>query len=119
MKTDLMDKDDLRAGTYDTTAAFRAIEQHTCISDAEGNLIAVTGPAGDEESQDYAQLFSAAPKLLFVVGEFLRLFAAKDMPWVISHNDDKEITLHEYMMFQTLFALAHIAYHIAKGLEQQ
>lgn len=51
-------------GVYETTANFRQIERHACVCDPETRLvIAVTGPAEDEQSQKDADLMAAAPEL--------------------------------------------------------
>lgn len=49
---------------YTTTPRFRQIERHTAVAQADGSLVAVTGPTGDAESEAYAHLFAAAPGLL-------------------------------------------------------
>jgi hypothetical protein len=51
-------------GVYHTTEEFRAIEDHAAVCQAwTGMLIAVCGPANDEDSQKVAQLFASAPDM--------------------------------------------------------
>jgi hypothetical protein len=54
----------LNYGVYETTETFKSIKQHSCVCFDDMSLVAVTGPAEDEESQKYAQLFAQAPALL-------------------------------------------------------
>lgn len=54
----------LIAGEYEATDSFRAIAKHTCVARPDGTLVAVTGPAGDDESAAFALLCAAAPELL-------------------------------------------------------
>lgn len=55
----------LAFGVYPATAEFRKIENHSCVCyEDDLGLVAVTGPAGDEESEKYAELFAAAPEML-------------------------------------------------------
>ena len=49
---------------YTTTPRFRQIERHTAVAREDGSLIAVTGPAGDAESEAYARRFAASGNLL-------------------------------------------------------
>ena len=52
-------------GVYDATENFRSITHHACVCDPDTMaLIAVTGPATDEQSQHDANLIAAAPDLL-------------------------------------------------------
>lgn len=67
----------LAVGEYETTEGFRRHALHTAVCFADegpeaGGLVAVTGPAGDEESGQYARLFAAAPDLLEALEAFLR-----------------------------------------------
>lgn len=60
-----LDELHLAVGVYEATENFRGIEQHACVCCTEDQLlIAVTGPAGDRESEWHADLFAAAPELL-------------------------------------------------------
>jgi hypothetical protein len=59
-----MNNKHLNFGVYEATDNFRAIQQHSCVCFDDMGLVAVTGPAEDKESQEYAQLFAAAPDLL-------------------------------------------------------
>ncbi len=53
----------LAFGVYDATPEFQSIQQHSCVCYADDlGLVAVTGPADDVESQQFAELFAAAPK---------------------------------------------------------
>ena len=54
----------LNFGVYKATDTFRAIEEHSCVCFDDMTLVAVTGPASDQEAQKYAELFAAAPDLL-------------------------------------------------------
>lgn len=64
MTTALRTTASLVPSVYHTTEEFRSIDRHCCIARQDGSLVAVCGPAGDAESQQYADLFSAAPELL-------------------------------------------------------
>jgi hypothetical protein len=71
----------LTVGQYTPTAAFRAIQNHSCVCYADDRgLVALTGPADDIESQKYADLFSAAPDLLEVCKAMIALDSLKDVP---------------------------------------
>jgi hypothetical protein len=59
-----MENKHLNFGVYDTTATFRQIDQHACVCFDDMGLVAVTGEAGDKESQEYAQLFAASKDML-------------------------------------------------------
>ncbi len=55
----------ITVGVYDTTDAFRAIGQHSCVCFADDmSLIAVTGRSNDPVAQRWSALIAAAPKLL-------------------------------------------------------
>lgn len=56
---------ELTTGTYRPSNHFQSIREHAavCFEDDE-MLVAVTGPAGDGESEAYAKLFAASPALL-------------------------------------------------------
>lgn len=56
---------------YTTTPRFRQIERHTAVARADGSLVAVTGPAGDAESEAYARRFAASSDLLVACKAFL------------------------------------------------
>lgn len=54
----------LAAGVYETTEAFREIEQHSCVCyEDDLGLVATTGPAEDLESQQLADFFANAPAM--------------------------------------------------------
>lgn len=56
---------ELTVGEYRLTADFIKIRMHVAVMEVGTNkLIAITGPQGDFESEAYAKLFAAAPKLL-------------------------------------------------------
>ncbi len=55
--------EDLKVGMYQTTTAFRAIQQHTCVHAKNRTVIAVTGKYGDKDAEKYARLFAIAPQL--------------------------------------------------------
>lgn len=58
-------KEPLAVGVYETTPRFRAVAEHACVVTADNRaVVAVTGKAGDAESEVYAELFAAAPDLL-------------------------------------------------------
>lgn len=60
-------------GQYQPSPAFKAIESHSCVTDAAtGMLICLTGPADCRQSQVDADLFSAAPDLYASVAELLK-----------------------------------------------
>lgn len=66
----------LAYGVYNTTDHFRSIPQHSCVCFTDDlGLVAVTGPAGDPQSERYAEFFAAAPALLVASA---RLVAALD-----------------------------------------
>lgn len=67
----------LIAATYTATGAFRAIDEHAAVAYADnGELIAVTGEAGDPASEAFAQLFAAAPHLAREVVRLRRYISA-------------------------------------------
>ena len=49
---------------YEATERFRSIALHTAVAHLDGRLVAVTGPAHDQDSLIYAQLFASSPRLL-------------------------------------------------------
>lgn len=52
-------------GVYEITETFKSIPQHSCVCDPVTlGLIAVCGPAEDQQSQVDADLIAAAPELL-------------------------------------------------------
>lgn len=58
-------KEDWTVGQYTPTASFRTITNHSCVcKKSDMGLIAITGPAEDEESQKLSDLFAASPKTL-------------------------------------------------------
>lgn len=57
-------EEELRFGVYETTETFRSVPQHACVCRPDLELVAVTGPAGDPESEAWAELFSHAPAML-------------------------------------------------------
>ena len=58
-------KSPLAFGVYDATPAFKAIEQHSCVCYVDDmGLVAVTGKAGDKESENYAEMFALAPEMI-------------------------------------------------------
>ena len=59
-----MEPKNLNVAIYDTTDTFRAISQHAAVCFDDMTLVAVTGPADDKESQEYATLFAASHKML-------------------------------------------------------
>jgi len=61
MNETLQLKKQLCFGVYETTDMFRAIEKHSCVCYEDKTLMAVTGPAGDPLSEQYAELFARAP----------------------------------------------------------
>lgn len=61
MNTELELKKTLKFGIYRATPEFRSIELHSCVCYEDLGLVAVTGPANDELSQAYAELFANAP----------------------------------------------------------
>lgn len=74
-------------GEYVATDRFRSIERHASVCFDNGMLVAVTGPAGDRESQLYAALFADAPAML---NEIVRLRAALEI--AISALSDESIS---------------------------
>lgn len=61
----------LEIGYYVPTRAFLAIPEHVAVMEANGALVALTGPSGDAasdaevaEARRYARLIVAAPELL-------------------------------------------------------
>ncbi len=64
-KTPPQDKRKLAFGVYEASPEFQEISQHSCVCyEDDLGLVALTGPAGDKESEEYAELFSAAPEML-------------------------------------------------------
>jgi hypothetical protein len=63
-------------GYYQPTAAFATIQEHTAVMDAHTmTLIASTGPAHDQDSEETARLFAATPEMLLALDameEYLR-----------------------------------------------
>ena len=59
-------------GFYEPTENFRKIAQHACVCDPKTMmLIAICGPAEDEQSQKDADFIAAAPDLLAACEEML------------------------------------------------
>jgi hypothetical protein len=62
----------LAYGVYDATPNFQSIPQHSCVCFADDmGLVATTGPAGDKESEEYAELFAKAPIVALAAREML------------------------------------------------
>jgi hypothetical protein len=60
----IMTKDiNLDRAYYVPTEAFKNIPEMTSVCDENMKLIAVTGPSHDQESEEYAELFRAAPRM--------------------------------------------------------
>lgn len=58
-------KQEWTVGQYTPTASFKTITNHSCVcKKSDMGLVAITGPAEDEESQKMSDLFSAAPDML-------------------------------------------------------
>ena len=53
----------LSVGQYTPTEEFKAIPNMACVCFEDLCLVAVTGPAEDQESQEYAELVRAAPRM--------------------------------------------------------
>jgi len=53
----------LKVGQYTPTQCFKDIPNMACVCFEDLGLVAVTGPADDQESQEYAELFAAAPRM--------------------------------------------------------
>jgi len=67
---------ELSVGVYDATDNFKSIDRHSCVCYADTlGLVAVTGPAGDKESEKYADLFAEAPNLLEALEEAVIVLA--------------------------------------------
>ena len=54
--------------TYEPTQNFKDIEQHVGVCDANGVIVALTGPVEDQDSADDAALFASAGDLLVALG---------------------------------------------------
>jgi hypothetical protein len=65
-------------GEYEATEAFRAIEKHAAVCFEDGTLVAVTGVAGDRESQLYAALFADAPAMLLELARLRGILNEKE-----------------------------------------
>lgn len=65
----------LAFGVYDASQSFRAIEQHSCVCFADDmGVVAVTGKAGDEESEKYAELFAKVPEMRSLLQDYISHF---------------------------------------------
>jgi hypothetical protein len=90
MPTPLNPHRKLTTGVYAPSKPFLSIPLHTAVCDAQtGDLIAVTGPAGDPASEAYAVLFAQSAKLrvlLEICTEYIEEHWADDpahAPWFI------------------------------------
>jgi hypothetical protein len=70
-------------GQYIPTDGFKTVDNHSCVCQFNKNLIAITGPADDIESQKLADLISAAPELLQFLKEAIEV--------LIDHSLNDEI----------------------------
>ena len=62
----------LSYGVYNATDNFKSIAQHSCVCFADDmGLVATTGPAGDKESEQYAELFAKAQGVDLAAREML------------------------------------------------
>ncbi len=69
----------LAYGVYEATPALAEVLQHSCVCYADDKgLVAVTGPAGDEEGEKYAELFAAAPEMLEALETMNRFWTDPD-----------------------------------------
>jgi len=87
-----MKKRKLTVGVYYPTDAFKALTEHSCVCfEDDMGLVAVTGPARDRESQEYADLFSAAPELLAALEGLIPLientFPKQQETWLSEARD--------------------------------
>jgi hypothetical protein len=101
-----MEKKHLNVGVYETTETFKAIEKHSCVCFDDMTLVAVTGPAEDKESQEYAELFAAAPELLEA--------CEAAFSWLDNFGADSPI---EFGGEQELHDILHAAIAKAKGAQ--
>lgn len=77
-------------GEYVATDYFRSIEKHTSVCFEDGGLVAVTGKAGDRESQLYAALFADAPAMLLEIAR-LRNACQSALNWLDKFGKDAPI----------------------------
>lgn len=54
----------LEVGYYTPSVAFKQTTEHVAVMQADGALVALTGPVGDAQSEADALLYAAAPDLL-------------------------------------------------------
>lgn len=84
---------ELAFGVYEATPAFRSIEQHSCVCYADDmGLVAVTGPADDKESQEYAELFAQAPAMKKALEEVTAIIETQ------MYTDGFEKQLNEFVL---------------------
>ena len=77
-------------GEYVATDQFKSIEKHTSVCFEDGGLAAVTGKAGDRESQLYAALFADAPAMLLEIAR-LRNACQSALDWLDKFGKDAPI----------------------------
>jgi hypothetical protein len=71
--------DRLVVATYNATDAFRAIKSHVAVAfDVSRDLVAVTGPAGDEGAEGTACFFAAAPEAFDALVQFRVAYETDD-----------------------------------------
>lgn len=68
-------------GEYKPTENFRGIYEHAAVCFEDGGLVAVTGKAGDRESELYAALFADAPSMLLEISK-LRFAVNSALVWL-------------------------------------
>jgi hypothetical protein len=86
-------KKHLNFGVYEATDAFRAIKQHSCVCFDDMGLVAVTGPADDEESKQYAELFAAAPDILAALEGIMEYMKDNDLIDCVCDSGDDSVGL--------------------------
>lgn len=80
----------LEVGYYTPTEKFRAVREHVAVMKPDGQLIATTGPTGDQidvndSSHADARLYVAASELLAALSDLMR-----DVP-PCSHQPEPEV----------------------------
>ena len=71
----------LQVGQYTPTDEFKSIPNMSCVCFENLDLIAVTGPADDQESQEYAELFRAAPGMYKALKDIIEMCDEKMGEW--------------------------------------
>ena len=97
-------------GQFQPGDGFRRIGNHSCVCKPNKEVIAVTGPAEDLESQKLSDLIAAAPEMFLAISDFRELMTDKSIGMQFSCNPPALI------QFQKILRGMEMAYRKAAGV---